>query len=138
MITLVLWLLLSTDTKHRKSTNAQLFLREVFKVWLALEKLTHVDHPKLHSKSCDYQQKSYEKATGIKEMITSFMKLLIVKQILLVSAIGKYKENSVENLNASFRVERESHLDRFFNYQKSDKRPSKVYEFHIGSTDLKF
>lgn len=23
-------------------------------------------------------------------------------------------------------------------YQKSDKRPSKVYEFHIGSTDLKF
>ena len=114
MITLVLWLLLSTDTKHRKSTNAQLFLREVFKVWLALEKLTHVDHPKLHSKSCDYQQKSNEKATGIKEMITCFMKLLIVKQILLVSAIGKYKENSVENLNGSFRVERESHFGSFF------------------------
>lgn len=28
--------------------------------------------------------------------------------------------------------------DRFLNYQKSDKRPSKVYEFHIALTDLKF
>ena len=51
-------------------------------------------------------------------MITSFMKLLIVKQILLVSAIGKYKENSVENLNASFRVERESHFGSFFKLPK--------------------
>ena len=25
--------------------------------------------------------------------------------------------------------------DRFLNYQKSDKRPSKVYEFHILNSD---
>ena len=72
-------------------------------------------------------------------MITSFMKLLIVKQILLVSAIGKYKENSVENLNGSFRVERESHFGSFFLTTKNQIRDlQKFTSFILGRLTLNF
>ena len=37
-------------------------------------------------------------------IVNQFMKLLIVKQILLVICHGKCQENSVENMNANARV----------------------------------